>query len=91
MALLVAGAVALPSSRAQEQAGLAELSPDEPGTVPYVTDLAPTGDATLDEALAAVSRLQRLQEEAPTSAFGLASAWARRCTRKDIGAAPSAS
>lgn len=52
---------------------MAELSPDEPGTVPYVTDLAPTGDATLDEALAAVSRLQRLQEEAPTSAFGLAS------------------
>ncbi|MGK7870539.1 autotransporter assembly complex protein TamA [Falsiroseomonas sp. E2-1-a20] len=38
-----------------------------------MTELTPTGDASLDAALAAVSRLAGLEEEAPTTAFGLAS------------------
>ncbi|MFC0386403.1 autotransporter assembly complex protein TamA [Muricoccus vinaceus] len=37
----------------------------------YQVQIAPTGDAALDDALSAVSRLIQLREEAPTTAFGL--------------------
>lgn len=43
----------------------------EPPDVPYTVTIAPTGDARLDEAAAAVSQLVRLREPAPTSAFGI--------------------
>lgn len=42
------------------------------GTLPYRVEIAPTGDSGLDAALAAASRLAGLQEEAPTTAFGIA-------------------
>jgi len=64
----------LPAGRAQVPADDGISQPvQESAAFPYRTDIAPTGSAELDEALAAVSRLLLLQEEAPTSAFGLAS------------------
>lgn len=43
----------------------------DPQPLPYVVTIAPTGEAPLDTALAAASRLQRLATEAPTDAEGL--------------------
>ena len=45
----------------------AQESPD----IPYTVAIAPTGDARLDQAAAAVSQLVRLREPAPTGAAGL--------------------
>jgi translocation and assembly module TamA len=45
----------------------------EPQEIPYVVEIAPTGNGALDEALAEVSRLVQLREEAPTTAFGIVS------------------
>lgn len=40
--------------------------------IPYETTVAPTGDDRLDEAIRSISQLVRLQDSAPTGAFGLA-------------------
>jgi translocation and assembly module TamA len=45
--------------------------PAEPAVVKYRTEIGETGDSRLDTALRAVSQLVQLQEQAPTSAFGL--------------------
>lgn len=70
------------SSRSEEAHRRVEFSQErtaEPGAgsevgadlLLYQVQIAPTGDAALDDALSAVSRLVQLREEAPTTAFGL--------------------
>jgi translocation and assembly module TamA len=61
LALLLAAWLA-PTARAQEA---------EPEVLPYAVEIAPTGDAALDAALAEVSQLKALQDSAPTSAGGV--------------------
>ena len=60
--------------------GLARLEPGwaqqpatdpAPDTLPYKVEIAPTGDSKLDAALAAVSQLVALQDQAPTSPGGV--------------------
>jgi translocation and assembly module TamA len=48
-------------------------APAEPAILPYRVEIQPTGDSGLDAALAAVSQLVRLQEQAPTSPIGVLS------------------
>lgn len=55
-----------------EQEAPAEAAP-ETGVVPYRVEIRPTGDGTLDSALAAISRLVQYQDQAPTSAAGILS------------------
>jgi len=50
---------------------LAQEPPQDPDTLPYTVEIAPTGDGRLDGALKAVSQLVALQDSAPTTAGGV--------------------
>lgn len=58
-----------PVAGQEEPAGTAP----ETAVLPYHVDIRPTGDGALDSALAAISRLVQLQDQAPTSAAGILS------------------
>ena len=52
-------------------AASSQETPAEPPPLQYSTDIKGSGDARADESLRAVSQLVQLQEQAPTSAFGV--------------------
>lgn len=75
LALAAVAAERGPAAAPGEQAGPDAPAPDDAaedgGTLPYTVEIQPTGDETLDTALAAASQLVGLREVAPTTGFGL--------------------